>query len=361
MSPLKDLQARAAKVGRIRTGISVVKNGRQRPEKLTRFLLTTESRHVADAIAAVYGGKVDPYNPMGGSQRGWQVLIGIDEIPVAVPPGETVVSQWWEMWTGGGLQRRCDGETASVWGDGNGEQRVPCKCPPDLMDRAAAAAQRTPTACKPSTRVSLILPDVPGTGTFLVESHGLYAAQEMGGVAELMARASAAGVMLPALLRLEQRDGVRRPGETTNKFAVPVLQLTNSIRELAAMAEAGPSASTLPPAPARPLAITTGSSDSADVSEPPAETPVAAATSHAGDRGDGPPPPGPETPAQPGMSAQTIADRARGSRAKAIVDALVKSATDLGLGDDYVDDGSGTMSPLSEVLAERLDAIKAAS
>lgn len=354
MSPMKDLQARAAKVGVIRTGVSVVKNGKQRPEKLTRFLLTTESRHVAEAITGVYGGKVDPYHPMGGAQRGWQVLIGIDEIPVAVPPGQSVVSQWWEMWTGGGLQRRCDGETASVWGEGKGEQRGPCRCPADLMDRAAAAGQKTPAACRPTTRVSLVLPDVPGTGTFMVQSHGLYAAQELGGVAELMARASAAGVMLPALLRLEQRDGVRRPGETTNKFAVPVLQLQHSIRELASMAEAGPSASMLPPAPT--LAIGAGS--------PPAAPAVPAQSSAPAPRPEPDDEPV-EAPGAPpstgGLSAQQIAEKALATHATPIVVALGKAATEAGLLEEYVDDGSGTLSPLSDVLHERLDALAATS
>lgn len=350
--PMKDLQARAAKVGRIRTGISVVKNGKQRPEKLTRFLLTTESRHIADAIAAVYGGKVDPYHPMGGAQRGWQVLVGVDEIPVAVPPGQQVVSQWWEMWTGGGLQRRCDGETASVW-RGNGEERLPCLCPTDLMDRATAAGQKTPTACRPSTRVSLILPDVPGTGTFMCESHGLYAAQELGGVAELMGRASEAGVMLPALLRLEQREGVRRPGQTTNKFAVPVLQLQHSIRQLQELAEQGPSASQLPPAPA--LQITAGTPQTAQ--QPPREDDDASVVEDLA-----PDPDHGGEPARPqGMTAEQIAQRAISAGSKAVLDALGRTAAELGLLDDMVDDGTGVLTPLSDLLHTRLDAVRSAS
>lgn len=356
--PMKDLQRRAAKAGRIRTGISVVKNGKQRPEKLTRFLLTTEARHIADAITEVYGGQVEPYKPMGGAQKGWQVLVGIDELPVAVPPGQQVISQWWEMWTGGGLQRRCDGETASVWGGGKGEQRGPCLCPTDLSDRAAAAAQRTPAACRPSTRVSLILPDIPGTGVFMVESHGLYAAQELGGVAELMAKASGAGVMLPALLRLEQREGVRRPDETTNKFAVPVLHLQNSIRELAAMAEAGPSASQLPPAPQR--AITAGSPAAPPAQLPARDSSVGAATPPAApteDTSQADLAPG----GAPTMDAQQIADKVRTARSKPIVDALSRTATELGLLDEFVDDGTGVMTALSDVLHTRIDDIKASA
>lgn len=256
MSPMLDLQKRAASKGRIRTGESVLDaNGKQRPRSLTRFLITTDSALYAESIARVYGGTVKPWRPMGkDEQRGWGVLIDADELPVVVPPGGGAVSQWWEMWSAAGLQRRCDGETVSVWGvddkgKGTGERRGPCLCPADLMDRAGAASGNRPTACHASTRVTLMLPDVPGTGTFMVESHGLSAAQEMSGVATAMVKALEAGVMLPALLRLEQREGVRRPGEVTNRFVVPVLDLVHTPRQLMELAANPPAGMLLPPAP----------------------------------------------------------------------------------------------------------------
>lgn len=362
--PMLDVQTQAAKHGRIRTGISVIKNGKQRPEKLTRFLITTESRTIADAVAATYGGKVEPFHPMGATQqRGWQVLIEDEEIPVAVPPGQQVVSQWWEMWTAGGLQRRCDGVTASVWegtkDNPKDEQRVPCKCPKDLMDRSAAASQRTPAACKPSTRLSVILPDIPGSGTFMTESHGLYAAQELAGVASVMAKASAAGVILPAILRLEQREGVRRPGQVTNKFAVPVLQLQNSLRELESIAGQGPGVSQLPPPPRRML---TAGPSTTERATPPAALGAGAAADPAPPRGAAADTAQQDlAPDGPHMSSQQLADKALGARSAAVVKALGKSAAELDLMDDMVDDGTGVLSPLGDVLAGRLAEIEASA
>lgn len=340
MALLKDLQAKGTTVARIRTGISVIgKNGKQRPEKLTRFLITTESRHIAESVAATYGGEVQPYMPMlRDVQKGWQVLVEVDEIPVAVPANTQVVSQWWEIWSGGGLKRRCDGEVASSWevdpdtGRGAGESRGPCRCPADLMERAnGAASGRT---CRPSTRVNLILPDVPGTGMFMVESHGLYAAQEMGQVAELMGRASAAGVVLPALLRLEQREGVRREGETTNRFAVPVLQLLDTPRQLLAKAEAGPAASMLPPPPPALLALTAGSAT------PPPGLPG---------QPDVGGPMSPDTP-QGLRSAQDAADQGRAATDVEALLAIGRAARDAGWMEEQVEVEPDTFEELGTFL-----------
>lgn len=342
---MKDLQRRAVRAGKIRTGKSVRDaNGKVRPEKLTRFLITTDSPNIASAVAAAYGGKVEPYLPQAGTaQRGWQVLVDVDEIPVAVPPHTNVVAAWWEQWSGGGLKVRCDGETASVWGEvddrgeSKGEQRRPCLCPADLMERADGAARSTPTACKPTTRVALILPDVPGTGTFTVESHGLSAAREMIGVAEAMERALAAGVMLPAMLRLEQRSGVRRPGERTNSFAVPTLQLLHSPRQLLEMATQGASASALPPPPP-PLAISAGPSDEAGA---PDGQQSAAGPDYLGDLSDR------EKAAQ---RAADAAAKAAEAQDVATVFAIGKQARDAGLMEIHVETSPNLLEELGSYL-----------
>ena len=61
----------------------------------------------------------------------------------------------------------------------------------------------------------------------------------------------------------------------------------------------------------------------------------------------------------PAMTAQAIADKVRAARSAAVVNALGKTAADLGLLDDMVDDGTGVFSQLSDVLHERLDSIAA--
>lgn len=346
---LLDVQQSQREIGRIRTGRSVQgKNGKQRPEKLERFLITSESRSVMDAVAEVYGGQVQPYRPMGGTQKGWQVLVEADEIPVAVPPGQQVINQHWELWQGGGLSRRCNGKDATTWDAEAGEQHKPCVCPADKAERSTLAGSGK--ACKPTTTLCVLLPDIPGIGQFRLVSHGIYAAMEMGATAQLMQAAFDHGVMLPAVLRLSQREGTRRPGQVTNQFAVPELHLLHSLRQLMelATAPAGQRPS-LPPPPA-PRAITAGTSSASPA------VPAAVPTEDTAEADLAP-----DQPSGPTMNAGQVADKARATSSKAMVDALGRTAAELNLLDEYVDDGTGVLSTLRDVLSERLDAIKAAS
>lgn len=335
--PLLDMQRSQQEVGRIRAGASVTtSSGKQRPTKLDRFLITSDARSVCDSVAAVFGGTVEAYHPMGKDQRGWQVLIEAEELPVAVPPGQTVVSQWWELWQGGGLTRRCDGVKSTCWSKDDGEQQSGCLCPPDHVERAALGANGR--ACKPTTTLCVMLPDVPGLGQFRLVSHGVYAAMEIGATAQLMQTAFDHGVVLPAILRLSQREGVRRPGQTVNQFAVPELHLLHSLRQLEELAAAPAGSRMVLPPPPAPRAITAGSST----------PPPPASNGHAPEHqssGDG------------AMSSQQIADRARAATSKAVVDALGKLATDQGVLDDMVDGGDGVLVAVGELLHERLDAI----
>jgi hypothetical protein len=71
---------------------------------------------------------------------------------------------------------------------------------------------------------------LPGIGSWLLSSTGWNAAAELAGAADLLQRASAQGVLVPARLRLEQR--VQITSGTTRRFAVPVIDLDVSFREL---------------------------------------------------------------------------------------------------------------------------------
>lgn len=222
MSPLLDIQRRLVELGRIRIGVQETKNGKSRPVKLETFRFTTAARSRADAVAKLFGGSVRPWSPDGARQE-YEVISPVNEIPVVVPPGPAVLSQWYELWSGGGCQRRCDGVT-NVLGD------KPCECPSDPKERSQLAAAGR--ACKPTTRISLILRDLPGVGVWRLESHGYYAATELAGSAEFLATAAAAGAPLPATLRLEQRS--KREGGKTIRYAVPVLDVGATPAELLA-------------------------------------------------------------------------------------------------------------------------------
>ena len=253
-----DIQRRGQQIGRLRIGQQVqAANGKMRPARLDTFRFTTASRAAADAIAALYGGEVRQW------EREFEVITAKSEIGVTVPPRDEVVSQWYEMWSKGGCQRRCDSQHEQI---SNG----PCLCPhasnpadPDevarkALERADLAKLNPPQACKLVTRISVMIPDLPGLGVFRLDTGSYYAATEIGDSAALMQVARDKGVFLPAILRIEHRQ--RIAGGQTKKFPVPVLEVLTTFRDLAtgAIENAGIAAQ-LPPAPGEQRrAITSG-------------------------------------------------------------------------------------------------------
>jgi hypothetical protein len=248
-----DIQRRGQQIGRIRIGqqVAVIKDGRDtgktRPARLDTFRLTTASRSSAEAIAALFGGEIRDWSGE------FEVITTKSEIGVTVPPRDEVISQWYEMWNKGGAMRRCDSQRDQI---SNG----PCQCPhatdpSDAEDVAARALERAdlaklnpPRACKLVTRISVMIPDLPGLGVFRLDTGSYYAAVEIGDSAALMQLARDRGVFLPAVLRIEQRQRVA--GGQTKKYPVPVLEVLATFRALAtgAIEQAGIMAQ-LPPAP----------------------------------------------------------------------------------------------------------------
>lgn len=266
------LQRRLREIGRIRTGDQVASgNGRSRPNKLDKFRLTSADRTVLDAAASLYGGTVQRWAgaPVGEQ---YELYTETAEVAVIVPPGDTALSQFYETWSAGGCIRRCDGQTELLSGEA-------CMC----------AGQEEPT-CKPTTRLSVILAELPGLGVWRVESHGYYAATELAGTVDVCRAAAQGGQLLPAVLRLEQRQ-VKRitngKAETRN-FAVPILDIRVTPQALgvsghptaAGALPAGRIADTeswqaiaASPAPEPPAAITAGEMQAAmdSPAKPPAK------------------------------------------------------------------------------------------
>jgi len=227
---IKDLQRRQTEVGRIRIGETKDtgrkdKNGRpiMRPVKLEKFRFTSPSKALIEQVAEIYGGTPAEWDPQGGGARQWEVYTAAESLPVVVPPNS--VSQWYESWAGGACIRRCDGQREML-------QDQPCQCSPDPSERL----------CKPTTRIALMLADVPGIGVWRLESHGYYAATELPAVAELLA---AAGGYVAGRLELEERSA-RRPkdggGMETRRWMVPVLHVDAKPAELLALTGSTPAA-----------------------------------------------------------------------------------------------------------------------
>lgn len=240
------VQRRFRELGRIRLGEKgITKGGKSYPKKLAGFRLTSPSHALLLVAADLYGGEVRKWDGAPGLGDQWELYVG-DRIDVLLPPGEPL-TQSFELWSGGGCVRRCDGATM---GDGSA-----CQCPADMGERMTAAALGQ--ACKPTTRLSVILPRLPDIGVWRMESHGYNAAVELPGTVDLLRTLSAGGGLVPAFLRVEQRTSVK-DGETRH-FVVPVLELpTVTVAELMGGGAPQPSLAAAPApvlAPAPPAAI----------------------------------------------------------------------------------------------------------
>ena len=200
MSPLIDLQRRMVEVGRIRAGD---KTPAGHPRKLANWRLTSPDKTRLEHAGALWGGKLTEWEGQ------WQLHTETAELPIMLLPGHPPTS-WYELWSKGGCQRRCDGQHEQI-------SDSACLCGADRE-------------CSPTTRLSVLLPDIQGLGSWLLSSTGWNAAAELAGSAELLQRASAQGVLIPARLRLEQRTSVK--AGQTRKFAVPVIDIDVSFRQL---------------------------------------------------------------------------------------------------------------------------------
>lgn len=270
--PLLDLQTQMRELGRIRMGEKRKgKKGGTFPAKLSTWRLTTPSKRLADAIAEKYGGTVEPWSDERKPGKEWQITTETSVLDVTLPPGD-VGSAWYEFWTADGCKRRCDGVTDTVSGEA-------CKCPADLAERAEASKGTRPTACKPVTRLNVILDGIPEVGVWRLQSSGWNAAKEIAAIGRICELATKANRVIPAKLRLEQRSA-KKPGQARSDFVVPVLDVGHAFDDILRALGLLDEGTFLPElaAPSRPAALPEGRpslpSDPAFKSERAGETAV---------------------------------------------------------------------------------------
>ena len=191
------LQRRLVEVGRIRMG-EKAEGGR--PVRLETWKLTSRDQVRLKAAANAFGGEVREWKDHPGQ---YELHTTVDALPILLMPGQAI-SQHYELWSGGGCKRRCDGQTEQL-SDGA------CLCDPEQRE------------CKPHTRLNVLLPDVAGVGAWRLDTTGYYAAVELTGTVDLLEVATMRGVLLPARLRIDQRS-VLRDGQT-RRFPVPTLDI----------------------------------------------------------------------------------------------------------------------------------------
>ncbi len=211
------LQRQARELGRLRAGtFEKPAGGRGRPTRSKTWILTSHQRDYLDAAADEWGGEVHEWEPQGNGAKAWRLITDADAVDAILPPGDPL-SQHYEMWSRGGCQRRCDGETEQL-------SNRPCVCLEDFGEEFHL--QPPEQACRPHTRLSVILPNIPDLGVWRMESKGFYAANEIAASIDLIREATGGRVMVPIRLRIEPRKRVAQG--KTKQYPVIVVEIRGS-------------------------------------------------------------------------------------------------------------------------------------
>lgn len=250
--PLNQLDRRMPEAGRIRLGERAGKAMRS----LDHLRFTSPTRSLIEQIAGLYGGAAAAWNePKAANTAQWQVTITADAVPVYVVPDGLSVN--YELWSGGGCVRRCDGEICMIsvnTPDGGEQRQVPCQC-------AAQGAME----CRPYTRMQLILPEISFAGVWRLETKGWNAVHELPGMYDMIDQLAAKGQMVRALVSVERRRQKTR-GQTRD-FVVPKLTMAETALELQAghaNAAALSSSSVAPTSAIGPAPVASADDDIAD-------------------------------------------------------------------------------------------------
>ena len=229
--PMAQMQRRLPEIGRIRTGAKTDKA----MKALDTFRFTSSDQVALGEIAALYDGTVRPWSDPKSTPGQYEVVTGANEIAVALPPDPLAGTPVYELWTGGGCERRCDGVVCETWvkgPDGPEPSEMPCPC--EAKGRLE---------CDPKTRLNVILPNVRGIGTWRLETKSWNAAKELPGMVDLIQSLQSRGITR-ATLRLEHKQSMQ--AGVKRKFIVPVLGLDETVEALVA---GDASVGTLAPAP----------------------------------------------------------------------------------------------------------------
>ncbi|WP_329151281.1 hypothetical protein OIU91_28540 [Streptomyces sp. NBC_01456] len=220
-SRIMTMKKQAVELGRIRTGYSVPNEDPKKRARAVRsetFIFTSHSRDYVAAAAEQWGGDVEPWTPQRSKIEQFRVITRAREIRAIMPSGDPL-SQAYEMWGGGGCVRRCDGEREQKSGQ-------PCIC---LARYGPKWHRRSPReVCRPTSRISVMLPELPDLGVWRLDTHSYYAADGMAGSVDTVLQATGGASMMPVRMWIEQTTRVEN-GETKN---FPVVKLVPAVPQL---------------------------------------------------------------------------------------------------------------------------------
>lgn len=217
-----NMRRAGAELGRIRTGYSTPHpdpKKRAIAQRSATFILSSHSREYVERAAALYGGAAEEWTPQGSKIAQYRVITEARELRAILPPGDPL-SQDNELWTGGGCARRCDGMTEKL-------TRRPCLCLAEHGEQWHE--QPAGTVCKPTSRINVMLPDLPDFGVWRLETHSYYAADAMAGGIDAVLAATDGKSPMPLRMWIEQRE-VKRRGKTKRFPVVMVVPAIPSLR-----------------------------------------------------------------------------------------------------------------------------------
>lgn len=221
-TPLSRMGTRVQEHGRIRFGIKVpAKNRRgeaiERPKALKTWRFTSADREAIASLAEMYGGTVEPWSDSKANpQDQWQVITTTPTIRALLPPDS--LSTWYELWSGAGCERRCDGDECQVATKRQDDPyaEVPCLC-----------NQNGHMECKPKTRLSVLLPEIRMAGLWRLETQSWNAAEELPAMERMLQLIQTYGVLEIQLVLREQSTE-----NGTKKFVVPKIEFNESTTHL---------------------------------------------------------------------------------------------------------------------------------
>ena len=177
------------------------------------WVVTSHSEEHVRTAARLWGGDVEQWQPLNSTITQWRVITKASSIEALITPGDPL-NQYNEMWSAGGCQRRCDGETELL-------KRQPCVCARQFGEDWHL--QKKGTVCSTTSRLNVMLPDLSGMGMWRAETHSFYAASEWGGMVDMVLAGTNGQGFVPVTLRIEPRQVIRE-GQT-KKFPVVVVEL----------------------------------------------------------------------------------------------------------------------------------------
>ncbi len=216
-TPLSDIDRRIPEAGRIRLGVKTAKG----MTSIDTFRFTSPNKAIIEQIAMIYGGEAKAWrDPKASPPDQYEVITKAKEIDVYLPAN--ALSVWYEMWSGGGVQRRCDGEQCQV------PQTIPGGW--EMTETPCVCIARGLMECRPYTRMNLILPIIAFHGVWRLETKGWNAAKELPGMVDVIQMMTQAGKLVSAKLYVERRTQQTPAGK--RNFVVPGILISHSAQEM---------------------------------------------------------------------------------------------------------------------------------